>query len=155
MADDTTTAGAVARKSAVPVPLPPNTYELTYILNAVLNDDQLKDLVNRVDKFIDEHGGKVVDKNVWGSQRLAYPIEKKRNGYYVNMTFESDGEVIAKLERALDINDNVLRYLTLRMDQRMLDHRSKRKAAAVLAAAEEAASVEAAARVDADDDDDE
>lgn len=122
-----------------------NTYELTYILNAVLNDDQLQDLVNRVDKFIEEHGGQVLDKNVWGSQRLAYPIEKKRNGYYVNMTFQSSGELIVRLERALDINDNVLRYLTLRMDKRMIQHRAKRKAAAARAAAEaeaEAASAE-------------
>lgn len=140
MADDTTTARAVA----------PTKYELTYILNAVLNDDQLNDLVSRIDRFIEEHGGKVLDKNVWGSQRLAYPIEKKRNGYYVNMTFEADGGVIAKLERAMDINDNVLRYLTLKMDQRMLDHRAKRKAAAVLAA-----QAEAAAQAAADDDDDE
>ena len=116
-----------------------NTYELTYILNAVLNDDQLQDLVARVDKFIEEHGGQVLDKNVWGSQRLAYPIEKKRNGYYVNLTFQSGGDLITRLERALDINDNVLRYLTLRMDRRMIEHRAKRKAAAAQAAAEAAA----------------
>ncbi len=123
-----------------------NTYELTYILNAVLNDDQLQDLVARVDKFIEEHGGEVLDKNVWGSQRLAYPIEKKRNGYYVNMTFLSEGDLIVRLERALDINDNVLRYLTLRMDRRMIEHRAKRKAAAARAAAEaEASAAESAA----------
>lgn len=107
-----------------------NTYELTYILNAVLNDEQLEDLVQRVDKFIEEHGGTVLDKNVWGTQRLAYPIEKRRNGFYVNLTFQSGGELIARLERALDINDNVLRYLTLKMDKRMIQHRAKRKAAA-------------------------
>lgn len=119
-----------------------NTYELTYILNAVLNDDQLEDLVARVDKFIEEHGGSIVDKNVWGSQRLAYPIEKKRNGYYVNLTFRSEGDVIVRLERALDINDNVLRYLTLKMDRRMVNHREKRKAAARLEAEAEAAAAE-------------
>jgi len=107
-----------------------NTYELTYILNAVLNDEQLEDLVQRVDKFVEEHGGTVLDKNVWGTQRLAYPIEKRRNGFYVNLTFQSGGELIARLERALDINDNVLRYLTLKMDKRMIQHRAKRKAAA-------------------------
>lgn len=115
-----------------------NTYELTYILNAVLNDEQLNDLVQRVDKFIEEHGGTVLDKNVWGTQRLAYPIEKRRNGFYVNLTFQSGGELIARLERALDINDNVLRYLTLKMDKRMVQHRAKRKAAARQEAAESA-----------------
>lgn len=113
-----------------------NTYELTYILNAVLNDEQLEDLVQRVDKFIEEHGGTVLDKNVWGTQRLAYPIEKRRNGFYVNLTFQSGGELIARLERALDINDNVLRYLTLKMDKRMIQHRAKRKAAAAQEAVE-------------------
>lgn len=113
-----------------------NTYELTYILNAVLNDEQLEDLVQRVDKFIEEHGGTVLDKNVWGTQRLAYPIEKRRNGFYVNLTFQSGGELITRLERALDINDNVLRYLTLKMDKRMIQHRAKRKAAAAQEAVE-------------------
>lgn len=109
-----------------------NTYELTYILNSVISDDQVQDLVTRIDKYITENGGRILDKEVWGAQRLAYPIEKKRNGYYVDMMFESPTELVSRLERAMEINDNVLRYLTLRMDRKMLKYRSERRKAVVV-----------------------
>jgi small subunit ribosomal protein S6 len=106
-----------------------NTYELTYIVNAVINDDQIKDLVNRVSSYISESGGEIIETDEWGSRRLAFPIQKKRNGYYVNMYFHASGAVIARLERALEIDDNILRYLTLRMDAKMLRHYENRKSA--------------------------
>ncbi len=98
----------------------PNMYELTYIVNAVISDDQIKDIIKRVTAFVTEAGAEVVEVDEWGSRRLAYPIQKKRNGYYVNMYFRSSGEIIPKLERALEINDNILRYLTLRLDAKMI-----------------------------------
>ncbi len=113
-----------------------NTYEFTYIINAALGDDQIKDIVARVNKFVEESGGEVLETDEWGNQRLAYPINKKRNGYYVNMYFRAPGDMIPKLERTLEINDSVLRYLTLRMDAKMLRHfetRKERAAAAVAA----------------------
>lgn len=116
-----------------------NTYEFTYIVNAVLSDEQIKDVVARVSGFVTENGGEILEVDEWGSQRLAYPISKKRNGYYVNMYFKAAGDVIQKLERALEINDSILRYLTLRMDAKMLRHfesRKDRAAAAATAAAE-------------------
>ena len=119
-----------------------NTYELTYIVNSVLSEEQIKDLVARVDKYIVEHGGEIIDKDVWGSQRLAYPIQKKRNGFYVNMSFKAPGGIVARFERALEINDNILRYLTLRMEPKMIRHRDDRRKAraaeATAAAATEA-----------------
>lgn len=104
------------------------TYEMTYIVNAVFSDDQIKDLIQRVDNFIKEGGGDIVEKEDWGSRRLAYPISKKRNGYYVNIVFTAPGTLIARLERAMDINEGILRYLTLKMDAKMLRHRKDRKA---------------------------
>jgi len=116
-----------------------NTYELTYIVNAVISDDQIKDLVNRVSSYISESGGEIIEIDEWGSRRLAFPIQKKRNGHYVNMYFRASGAVIARLERALEIDDNILRYLTLRMDAKMLRHYEKRKSAIVEARDEEKA----------------
>lgn len=109
-----------------------NTYELTYILNSVISEEQIADLVSRIDKYITENGGRILDKEVWGAQRLAYPIEKKRNGYYVDLTFEGPGELVARLERAMEINDNVLRYLTLRMDRKMVKYRAERRKSIVV-----------------------
>ncbi len=97
-----------------------NTYEVTYIVNAVLSEEQIKAVVERVDKLIADNEGEIIEKNVWGSRRLSFPINKKRNGYYVNLFMKSPGEIISRLERAMEIDDDILRYLTLRMDAKML-----------------------------------
>ena len=56
-------------------------YELMYIINPVLNEDQTKDIVQRVTAYLSDNGAEVENVEEKGSQRLAYPIEKKRNGY--------------------------------------------------------------------------
>jgi len=99
-----------------------NTYELSYIVNSVISDEQVKDLVSRVTAYISEAGGEIIEVDEWGARRLAYPIQKKRNGYYVNMYFRSSGTLIPRMERAMEIDDNILRYLTLRMDAKMIRH---------------------------------
>ncbi len=97
-------------------------YELTYIVNAVLNDDQVKGVVQRVKKVIEENEGEILDMQEWGNRRLAYPIKKKRNGYYVNIYMKAPGNVLPKMERSMEIDDDILRYLTLRMDSKMIRH---------------------------------
>ncbi|BBM68781.1 30S ribosomal protein S6 [Rhodothermus marinus] len=111
-----------------------NFYELTYIINAALSDDQIKEVIRRVNQYIEEHGGEIVEVDEWGTRRLAYPIQKRRNGYYVNMYFRAPASLIAALERFLEIDEQVLRYLTLRMDAKMLRHYERRKQQAVEAA---------------------
>ena len=115
-------------------------YELTYIVNGVLSDEQIKNTVQRVHKYIEDNGGEILDVDEWGTRRLAYPINKKRNGYYVNLYFKSSGEMIAKLERAMEISDEVLRYLTLRMDAKMIRHYERQKSKKAEAAAAESES---------------
>ncbi len=117
-----------------------HTYELTYIVNSVISDEQVKDMVSRVTAYVKENGGDVIEVDEWGARRLAFPIQKKRNGYYVNMYFQAPGEIVPRLERAMEIDDNILRYLTLRMDAKMVRHyeatKSKRAAEAEAAEAE-------------------
>lgn len=104
-----------------------NTYELTYIINSVISDNQIKDLISRVETYVTENGGEVVEVDQWGTRRLAYPIMKKRNGFYVNMVFRAAGSIILRLERALEIDDNVLRYLTMKMDAKMIRYYKEQK----------------------------
>ena len=73
-----------------------NTYEFTYIVNAVLSDEQIKDVVGRVSGLVTENGGEILEVDEWGSQRLAFPLSKKRNGYYVNMYFKAPGDLVQK-----------------------------------------------------------
>lgn len=125
-----------------------HTYELTYIVNSVISDEQVKDLVTRVTAYISEAGGEIIEVDEWGARRLSFPIQKKRNGYYVNMYFRSSGTLVPRLERALEIDDNILRYLTLRMDPKMIRHYedSKTRRAAEAKEATEASEAPEAAK---------
>jgi len=104
-----------------------NQYELTYVISGVVKQNQVDDIVRKVTQFVKDNGGDVLEVDEWGNQRLAYEIDKKRSGYYVNMYFRAPGDLIPKLERQLKINDDVLRFLTLRMDAKMQRHYDKQK----------------------------
>jgi len=95
-------------------------YELMYVINPVLSAEQTKEIVERVGEYLRTNGVEVTDTVEVGSQRLSYPIEKKRNGYYVNVFFSGPGTFIAKLDRALRINEDILRHLVLRYDAKMI-----------------------------------
>ena len=106
-------------------------YELMYIINPVLNEDQTKDIVQRVTQYLSENGAAVEHVEENGSQRLAYPIEKKRNGYYVVANFRlpkaANGGLL-KIERALIINDDIMRHMVLRYDAKMERHYQAQRA---------------------------
>ena len=107
----------------------PTMYELMYIINPVLNDEQTQNIAARVLKFITENGGDVKEVVEMGSQRLAYPIQKKRNGFYVNVYFtHEDGDFIAKFDRVLRINDDIMRHMVLRFDAKMARYYQAQKA---------------------------
>ena len=109
-------------------------YELMYIINPVLNEEQTADIVKRVNAYLTENGASVVETKTVGSQRLAYPIEKKRNGYYVIVNLRGTGEFIAPLDRALRINDDIMRHLLLRYDAKMERYYTQQKAETAAAA---------------------
>ena len=111
-------------------------YELMYVINPVLNEEQTKDIVQRVTAYLSENGAVVAQVDEKGSQRLAYPIEKKRNGYYVVVYFRlADGTVLPKVDRALRINDDIMRHLVLRYDAKMERYYTEQKGGAVAASA--------------------
>lgn len=106
-------------------------YELMYIINPVLNEDQTKDIVQRVTQYLSENGAHVENVDERGSQRLAYPIEKKRNGYYVVVNFRMpvvQNGGLQKMERALIINDDIMRHMVLRFDAKMERHYQAQRA---------------------------
>lgn len=97
-------------------------YEFPYIVDGVLSEEQTRDLIDRVTKFITENGGQIIEIDEKGSQRLAYPIKKRKTGYYVIVYMNAPGDLIAKLERAMQINDGILRFMTLKYDAKMKRH---------------------------------
>ncbi len=93
-----------------------NRYELTYIINAGLEENTRKELIEKFSGLIAQNGGEVekVDET-WAKRRLAYPINDMLEGYYVLVTFKGEGDLPREIERNLEINENVLRYLIIKL----------------------------------------
>lgn len=110
-------------------------YETTFIVNASIDDAQIEAAITRAQDVITKNGGSVTSLNKWGRKRLAYPINKKTTGFYCHIEFEADAQLIALLERAYQLDELILRYLTVRLSRNALKARAK--------ALREAVSVEA------------
>ncbi len=93
------------------------TYEVGVILRADLSDEEISSHLETIQGWIEANGGKVVDVNHWGRRRLAYPIEKQRDGYYLFLKTEMPPDAPAELERNLRISETILRYLIVREDE--------------------------------------
>jgi small subunit ribosomal protein S6 len=101
-------------------------YETTIIVNAALDDTDIESVVSKVTGFIENHGAEIFEINKWGRRRLAYPINKKYNGYYVHVVFESSPSVIPIFERFLVLEDTILRHLSLVLPAKLREFRAKR-----------------------------
>jgi small subunit ribosomal protein S6 len=93
------------------------TYEVMYIVNPDTPVDTIGKLNEAVGKLVEKEGGTVVRLDDIGIRRLAYPIQKKEDGYYVLFEIEGSGQEIAELERRMRVNDMIMRYITVRVDE--------------------------------------
>ena len=115
-----------------------STYETTFIVNATLEDTQVDVIVEKVKELITKNGGQILAAEKWGRKRLTYTIRKKNNGFYMFFEFKAPGDAIAKLERHYQLDEQILRYLTVKLDKKALKAKvAKLAAAAALAAAVE------------------
>ena len=96
-----------------------NRYELTYIIDTALEEEARKELIEKISSLIAQNGGEVekVDET-WGKRRLAYPINDKPEGYYVLVTMQAPAELPKEIERNLRINENVLRSLVIKVEEK-------------------------------------
>lgn len=101
-------------------------YETTVIINAALEDNDIEAVISKVTGYIENHGGEILELDKWGRKRLAYPINKKYNGYYAHVVFKTLPDTVPVLERFLVLEDTVLRHLTLVLPQSLRDWRAKR-----------------------------
>lgn len=93
-----------------------NNYELMFIIEAALEDDKKEATVEMV-KDIISAGGEVGKVDLWGMKKLAYPIEKKGEGYYVLIEFKADADLPKELDRRLKISDSVKRHIIVNTDK--------------------------------------
>ncbi len=89
-------------------------YELMLVLRPDAPDERASAVIDRTTRYVVAEGGQIVKVAPWGRRRLAYPIERYREGSYHIIVFESPAEAIAELERSLQITEDVLRYLVVR-----------------------------------------
>ena len=93
------------------------TYEVMYIVDPDTADDKIAKLTDAVGKLVKKEGGTVVRVDDIGRKIMAYPIQKKTEGYYVLFEIDGSGQEIAELERRMRVNDMILRYITVRVDE--------------------------------------
>ncbi len=105
-----------------------NHYESVVIINAALEDTQINALSSRIEEFIKSNGGEISDIDNWGRKRLAYPIQKSKSGYYCIFRFKASRDLISQLERTYRLDENVIRYLTVVLDKKAMEHLEKQKA---------------------------
>jgi|SRR5580765_2671874 len=93
------------------------TYEVMYIVNPDTEGEKIVKLNEAVGKLIAKEGGEVVRMDDIGLRNLAYPIQKKTQGHYVLFEVEGSGQEILELERRMRVNDMIMRYITVRVDE--------------------------------------
>ena len=92
-------------------------YEVMYILRPDLEEEFTKELVSRFQDVVTSRGGEITQLNEMGRRRLAYQIDRFREGYYVVMNFNSNSEASEELDRVLKISDAVIRHMIIRDDE--------------------------------------
>ncbi|MBP9663183.1 MAG: 30S ribosomal protein S6 [Pyrinomonadaceae bacterium] len=93
------------------------TYEVMYVVDPDTAADKIEKLNDAVGKVIAKEGGEVVRMDDIGMKPLAYPIQKKTEGHYVLFVVNGSGQEIAELERRMRVNDMIMRYITVRVDE--------------------------------------
>ena len=93
-----------------------NKYELAVVVNAKIEDDARAAVIERVQKYVTRFGGQISDVEEWGKRKLAYEIQKMREGYYYFIHFEAEATAPAEIEARLRIMDNVIRFLCVRQE---------------------------------------
>ena len=102
-------------------------YESAVLINAALKDEQIQSIVSHIKEIILNSDGKIIDIEDWGRKRLAYVVKKSKIGYYVIFRFNALPDVNLKLERFYKLDENILRYLTIKLSETALEQIEKNK----------------------------
>jgi small subunit ribosomal protein S6 len=94
-------------------------YEIGFIITPDANEEEVKKIVESISGTIKKAKGVIQNIDEWGRKKMAYPIKKSLEGYYVFIQTEVDGSVISDLERRLKQMERVLRFITLRLDDKL------------------------------------
>ena len=102
-------------------------YETMYILRPDIAEDDVNNHIDKYNKLLEELGGTILDSQMRGKRRLAYQIAKHREGIYVQLSHQGDGQHIFKIEKAMRLSEDVIRYLTVKQEGPLPTPRSSNK----------------------------
>ena len=91
-------------------------YETMYILRPDIAEDEVTNHIEKYNKLLKEFGGTILDSQMRGKRRLAYQIAKHREGIYVQLSHQGDGQHIFKIEKAMRLSEDVIRYMTVKQE---------------------------------------
>ena len=91
-------------------------YETMYILRPDIAEDEVNNHIEKYNKLLEEFGGTILDSQMRGKRRLAYQIAKHREGIYVQLSHQGDGQHIFKIEKAMRLSEDVIRYMTVKQE---------------------------------------
>lgn len=92
-----------------------NKYQLLYIIENSLDDENKNEIVDKFSALIESLGGTIDTIDKWGTKKFAYEINGKNEGYYVLVKFDANAEVPAEIDRQMKINDNIIRQMITRI----------------------------------------
>ena len=98
-----------------------NCYEHTLITKQDLSESQNQKLIDKYENIINKNLGKVLKTEQWGLRNLAYKIKNNKKGFYFHIKFEGVGKTIDEIERVANIDDALLRYLTVKVKKHDLE----------------------------------
>jgi small subunit ribosomal protein S6 len=102
-------------------------YETTVIVTPVLTDTELRELISGYIDLLKSNGAEIVHEDFWGMKQLAYPIKKKTSGFYYAVEFKAPNDVIDKLELAFRRDENILRFLSVKLDKYAAEFNDKKR----------------------------
>ncbi len=102
-------------------------YETVFIMTPVLSDEQMKETVEKYQKFLKAKDAEIVFEDHWGLKKLAYPIQKKSTGFYHLIEFRADPELIREWEVTFKRDERILRFLTVSLDKYALAYNEKKR----------------------------
>jgi len=104
-----------------------NVYESAVMINAALDDEQIESIISRIKETIKNNGGEIREIENWGRKRLAYVVKKSKIGYYAIFRFNAPSNIVSKLERTFSLDEQILRYLTIKLDNDAIEYLEKNK----------------------------
>jgi small subunit ribosomal protein S6 len=102
-------------------------YETVFIMTPVLSEEQMKETVERYQKYLKSKDAEIVHEDSWGLRKLAYPIQKKSTGFYHLVEFRADPTIIRDFEVMFKRDEKILRFLTVALDKHSIAYNEKKR----------------------------